>query len=107
LAWDSSATWLTPDSSMLGSGNYLSFLGDAILEWAEEHSHPAEHEDVIRSFFKHHVRVVALLERLNLMTYLAVVLASRRTASRAKCASAAYGNRNRSCRLVGMAAGDQ
>lgn len=44
-----------PFISMLGSGNYLSFLGDAILEWAEEHSQPAEHEDVVRSFFKHYV----------------------------------------------------
>lgn len=47
---------------MLGSGNYLSFLGDAILEWAEEHSYPAEHEDVVRSFFKHHVSFEATFQ---------------------------------------------
>ncbi|GHJ85452.1 hypothetical protein NliqN6_1854 [Naganishia liquefaciens] len=41
--------------SMLGSGNYLSFLGDAILEWAEEHGGTAPHEDVVRSFFKHNL----------------------------------------------------
>ncbi|KAJ9107853.1 hypothetical protein QFC19_002759 [Naganishia cerealis] len=41
--------------SMLGSGNYLSFLGDAILDWAEEHMQVVEHEDVIRAFFKHHL----------------------------------------------------
>lgn len=44
---------------MLGSGNYLSFLGDAILEWAEEHVQSTPHEDVIRSFFKHNVRLLA------------------------------------------------
>lgn len=41
---------------MLGSGNYLSFLGDAIVEYASSHAAGAQHEDVIRSFFKHHVR---------------------------------------------------
>jgi predicted component of viral defense system (DUF524 family) len=43
---------------MLGSGNYLSFLGDAILDWAEEHTQVTEHEDVIRAFFKYHVRTM-------------------------------------------------
>lgn len=49
--------------SMLGSGNYLSFLGDAILDWAEEHTQVTEHEDVIRAFFKHHL--TALPDVLN------------------------------------------
>ncbi|KAJ9125402.1 hypothetical protein QFC22_000362 [Naganishia vaughanmartiniae] len=49
--------------SMLGSGNYLSFLGDAILDWAEEHTQVTEHEDVIRAFFKHHL--TALPDILN------------------------------------------